>query len=108
MSTPIVTIVGRTNVGKSTLFNKIVGRKLSIVDDSDDVTRDGVFSYCSWNKKDFILIDTGGFKTEPKTSGILEQVNTKTKEYIEMSHSIIFVVNLKDGILPVDLEISSI
>ena len=108
MSTPIVAIVGRTNVGKSTLFNKIIGKKLSIVDDSEGVTRDGVFAYSNWNQKDFILIDTAGFESKTKTNKILELVNTKTKEYIEMSCAIIFVVSVKDGVLAKDLELASI
>ena len=102
METPIVAIVGRPNVGKSTLFNKIVGKKLSIVDDLPGVTRDGVFSFSNWNGKDFVLVDTGGFETNFKNDDILKKVNLKTKEYLDKATSIIFVVNLKDGISPID------
>ena len=107
MKTPIVAIVGRPNVGKSTLFNKLSGKRLSIVDDMPGVTRDALFAKCDWNNKEFIIIDTGGFETKTKHDEILKAVNTKTKEYIDKADVILFVVNLKDGILAVDIELSN-
>ncbi len=106
MSVPIVAIVGRANVGKSTLFNKIIGKKLSIVDDFKGVTRDGVFSTTDWNGKNFMLVDTGGFEPKTNEDQILTKVTTKTKEYINMASVIIFVTNIKDGVVFVDIELA--
>ena len=72
MSKPIVAVVGRPNVGKSTLFNKLCGQRLAIVEDTPGITRDRIFANCEWNGHDFLLVDTGGI--EPKaTEGILAQ-----------------------------------
>ena len=108
MALPIVVIVGRPNVGKSTLFNRLAGRKLSIIDDAPGVTRDGVFSTSSWNGKDFVLIDTGGFETKIKNNEILKQVNIKTKEYVEKADAVIFVVDCKSGVLALDFELANL
>ena len=69
MSKPVVAVVGRPNVGKSTLFNKLVGKRLSIVDDTPGVTRDRIYGKCEWCGHSFTVIDTGGI--EPNTSDIL-------------------------------------
>ena len=70
MSKPIVAVVGRPNVGKSTLFNKLCGQRLAIVEDTPGITRDRIFANCEWNGHEFLLVDTGGI--EPKaTEGIL-------------------------------------
>ncbi len=106
MSVPIVAIVGRANVGKSTLFNKIIGKKLSIVDDFKGVTRDGVFSITDWNGKNFMLVDTGGFEPKTDEDQILTKVTTKTKEYINIASVIIFVTNIRDGVVSVDIELA--
>ena len=108
MLEPIVTIIGRPNVGKSTLFNKIIGKRKSIVDNSPGVTRDSVFSHGEWNGKSFIIIDTAGFENITKTSGhIMKELNTKIRYYVEKSNVIIFVVELKSGIVSLDIEISN-
>ena len=93
MLKPVVTIVGRPNVGKSTLFNKIIGKRKSIVDNSPGVTRDSVLSHGEWNGKSFIVIDTAGFENITKASGyITKELNTKIKYYVEQANVIIFVV----------------
>ena len=70
MSKPIVAVVGRPNVGKSTLFNKLCGQRLAIVEDTPGITRDRIFANCEWSGHEFLLVDTGGI--EPKaTEGIL-------------------------------------
>ena len=66
MSRPIVAIVGRPNVGKSTLFNKLIGQRLSIVEDTPGVTRDRIFGECEWKNRKFSLVDTGGIEPESK------------------------------------------
>ena len=72
MSKPIVAIVGRPNVGKSTLFNKLIGQRLSIVEDTPGVTRDRIFGECEWKNRRFSLVDTGGIEPESKRrAGIL-------------------------------------
>ena len=108
MALPIIAIVGRPNVGKSTLFNRLAGGKISITDNTPGVTRDGVFSTSSWNGKDFILIDTGGFETKINNNEILKQVNIKTKEYVEKADAIIFVVDCKSGVLALDFELANL
>ena len=62
MAKPVVAIVGRPNVGKSTLFNKLIGRRLSIVDDTPGVTRDRIYGDCEWNDRKILLVDTGGIE----------------------------------------------
>lgn len=108
MAIPIVAVVGRPNVGKSTLFNKIVGKKMSIVDDEAGVTRDGVFCFSEWNAKEFFLVDTAGFETKIKNNDFLNLINTKTKEYIKDANAIIFVVDCKVGLTNLDIEIANI
>ena len=66
MSKPIVAVVGRPNVGKSTLFNKLCGQRLAIVEDTPGITRDRIFANCEWSGHEFLLVDTGGI--EPKAT----------------------------------------
>ncbi len=103
---PVVAIVGRPNVGKSTLFNKISGKRLSIVEDTPGVTRDRLFADCSWLSKNFILIDTGGI--EPKTKDeILAKMRLQAELAIDMADVVILMVNVSDGVTANDLEIAS-
>lgn len=106
MAKPIVAIVGRPNVGKSTLFNKIVGERISIVEDTPGITRDRIYAQADWCGVDFTLIDTGGI--EPKTSDeILAQMKRQAELAIDMAHAIIFMVNVKDGMTASDKDVAA-
>lgn len=102
----VVAIVGRPNVGKSTLFNKLVGKRLSIVDDTPGVTRDRIYSRCEWLDKEFMLIDTGGI--EPKTDDvILAQMREQALLAIERADAIIFVTDITTGVTANDSEVAA-
>lgn len=102
----LVAIVGRPNVGKSTLFNKLVGKRLSIVDDTPGVTRDRIYSRCEWLGREFMLIDTGGI--EPNTDDvILAQMREQALLAIESADCIIFVTDLTTGVTANDSEVAS-
>ncbi len=107
MAKPVVAVVGRPNVGKSTLFNKICGKRLSIVDDTPGVTRDRIYGTAEWNNRSFMLIDTGGI--EPDTGDvILSEMRRQANLAIDMASVIIFVVDLKSGVTASDYEVASI
>ncbi len=106
MSKPIIAVVGRPNVGKSTLFNKLIGRRLSIVDDTPGVTRDRIFGDAEWLGKKFMLIDTGGI--EPKTDDvILKKMRAQAELAIGTADVIIFVTDLKSGVTAADHEVAA-
>ena len=106
MAKPIVAIVGRPNVGKSTLFNKIAGTRISIVDDTPGVTRDRVFADAEWLGREFTLIDTGGI--EPKADDeILSQMRAQAELAIDMAHVVIFMVNVRDGLTASDKDVAA-
>ena len=105
MSMPIVAIIGRPNVGKSTLFNKIVGKRVSIVDDFPGVTRDRIYAEGEWAGAKFNLIDTGGL--EDGGGFIFEQVKSQAEFAMSDADVIIFVVDIKSGVHSSDLEISN-
>ena len=103
---PLVAIVGRPNVGKSTLFNKISGRRISIVEDTPGVTRDRIYADASWLDKHFTLIDTGGI--EPKTKDeILVQMRRQANLAIEMADVVVLVTNVADGVTANDYDVAS-
>lgn len=105
MAKPIVAVVGRPNVGKSTLFNKLIGQRLSIVEDTPGVTRDRIFAECEWRGRSFLLIDTGGI--EPATDDILlSQMRRQAELAIESADVSILVVNVQDGVTATDLEVA--
>ena len=106
MSMPIVAIIGRPNVGKSTLFNKIVGKRMSIVDDTPGVTRDRIYAESEWSGVNFSLIDTGGFENKTNNS-ILEQMREQAEIAILNANVVIFVVDLRSGVTSTDIEISN-
>ncbi len=106
MARPIVAIVGRPNVGKSTLFNKLVGQRLSIVDDTPGVTRDRIYGDCEWLSRHFLLIDTGGI--EPKSDDIiLKQMSRQAQLAIDSADVIILVTDLKSGVVATDEEVAA-
>ncbi len=106
MAKPVVAIVGRPNVGKSTLFNKLIGQRLSIVDDTPGVTRDRIYGDAEWAGKKFMLIDTGGI--EPKTDDvILKSMRSQAQLAIDMANVIIFVTDLRDGVTASDSEVAA-
>ncbi len=105
MAKPTVAIVGRPNVGKSTFFNYIIGKRISIVADTPGVTRDRVYAETNWRGRSFTLIDTGGI--EPKSNDvILSQMREQANLAIEMADVIVFVTNIKDGVTAADSDIA--
>ena len=106
MARPIVAIVGRPNVGKSTLFNKLIGQRLSIVDDTPGVTRDRIYGDCEWLNRHFLLIDTGGI--EPKSDDIiLKQMSRQAQLAIDSADVIVLVTDLKSGVVATDEEVAA-
>lgn len=107
MAKPVVAIVGRPNVGKSTLFNYIAGRRISIVEETPGVTRDRVYTEVEWRSRKFILIDTGGI--EPYTDDrIMHQMKVQAEVAINTADVIIFLVDSKDGTTASDSEVATI
>lgn len=106
MKKPTFAIVGRPNVGKSTLFNKLIGERISIVEDTPGVTRDRIYAEGEWLTKKFVLIDTGGI--EPQNDDIiLEQMRRQAEIAIEMSDAIIFMVDVKAGLTSSDKDVAA-
>ena len=104
---PIVAIVGRPNVGKSTLFNKIVRRRKALVDDLPGLTRDRIYGEANWDGQEFIVIDTGGFEPVSRER-LLQQMQEQVKLAIEEADVIIFLLDGKGGLNPSDFEIAKI
>lgn len=103
---PLVAIVGRPNVGKSTLFNKISGRRISIVEDTPGVTRDRIYADATWLDKHFTLIDTGGIEPKSKDE-ILVQMRRQANLAIEMADVVVLVTNVLDGVTANDYDVAS-
>lgn len=104
-SKPIVAIVGRQNVGKSTLLNKMLGRRLAIVEDLPGTTRDRVIATVSWRDVAFTVVDTGGLEFDTRSSvahGVQEQIETA----IDGADVIIFMVDVKSGVITADMEMA--
>ena len=105
MGKPIVAIVGRPNVGKSTLFNKLIGERRSIVEDTPGVTRDRIYGETEWRGKPLVIIDTGGI--EPKSDDIiLSQMKTQAEIAIQTADVIIFMCDVRSGLLADDRDIA--
>ena len=106
MSKPVVAVVGRPNVGKSTLFNKLIGQRLSIVDDTPGVTRDRIYGECEWKNRKFSLVDTGGI--EPDSSDvILSQMRMQAQLAIDAADVIILVTDVRTGLVATDSDIAA-
>lgn len=106
MSKPVVAIVGRPNVGKSTLFNKLIGQRLSIVDDTPGVTRDRIYGDCEWSGHKFSLVDTGGI--EPRADDvILSQMREQAQLAIDAADVIVLVTDVRSGLVATDADVAA-
>ena len=105
MSKPIVAIVGRPNVGKSTLFNALAGEKISIVKDTPGVTRDRIYADCTWLDRKFTLIDTGGIEPDSKDI-ILSQMREQAQIAIDTADVIIFITDVRQGLVDADAKVA--
>src|SRR3954452_10061886 len=106
MTKPVVAIVGRPNVGKSTIFNRIVGERISIVEDIPGVTRDRIYSSAEWLTHDFNIIDTGGIDIGDEP--FLEQIRQQAEIAIDEADVIIFLTNGREGVTSADEEVAKI
>ncbi len=105
MARPVVAVVGRPNVGKSTLFNKLIGQRLSIVKDTPGVTRDRIFSPCEWSGRHFMLADTGGI--EPHSDDLLlKQMRQQANLAVEQGEVIVLVTDIQSGVTAADEDIA--
>ena len=105
MALPIVAVVGRPNVGKSTLFNKLIGQRLSIVEDTPGVTRDRIYSKCEWRGREFMVVDTGGI--EPDTDDvILAQMRRQAEVAIHRADVIVLVTDVRCGVTANDYAVA--
>jgi len=107
MTRPIVAIVGRTNVGKSTLLNRLAGRRIAVVADLPGTTRDRVFAFVAWQGRELTVIDTGGWQTKPPTS-LEQKVKQQVEAAIARADAIIFLVDARDGAIAADEEIADV
>lgn len=107
ISIPVVAVVGRPNVGKSTIFNKFAGKRISIVENTPGVTRDRIFAEVEWLDKYFTLVDTGGIEPDSEDI-ILSQMRNQAMLAMDMSHVILFIVDGKAGITAADKEIAQL
>ncbi|MCW5876735.1 MAG: ribosome biogenesis GTPase Der [Anaerolineales bacterium] len=120
MSKPIVAIVGRPNVGKSTLFNRLAGERLAVVDDVPGTTRDRLYANADWAGVEFAIVDTGGIDPIRVAQGagrqalsigsaeFVEQIRTQAEQAIREADAVLFVVDVEDGVTPADLEVAQI
>ncbi len=106
MSSPMVAIVGRPNVGKSTLFNRLAGRRQAIVTDIPGTTRDRILTEASWEDSHFIIVDTGGLESRPQGT-IAEKVKAQVEAAVSEADLIIFLLDVGDGLMPMDREIAN-
>lgn len=105
MVLPVVAVVGRPNVGKSTLFNKLIGQRLSIVEDTPGVTRDRIYGKCEWLGREFMLVDTGGIEPE-SNDVILSQMRRQSELAITSANVIILVTDVRSGVTSTDMDVA--
>lgn len=108
MSKPLVAVVGRPNVGKSTLFNRIAGGRVAIVEDKPGVTRDRLYRDAEWLNREFTLVDTGGIEFKNESNVITTQMRKQAELAMEEADVIVFLVDAREGITPSDEEVASI
>lgn len=106
MSKKVVAIVGRPNVGKSSLFNKLTGKRMAIVGETPGLTRDRIYGDCEWRNKKFLIIDTGGIEPDSKDI-ILTQMRLQAQLAIDSADVIIFMTDIKTGVVATDMEVAS-
>ena len=106
-STPIVAIVGRPNVGKSALFNRLVGKPVAIVESTPGVTRDRLYGTAQWNGRTFMLVDTGGIEVG-KVEDVIAQTRAQAQMAIDEADLIVFVVDAKTGVMPADVDVAEL
>jgi GTP-binding protein len=105
MSKPVVAIIGRPNVGKSSFFNALIGERVSIVDDMPGVTRDRIYATATWREREFLMIDTGGI--EPVTDDILlKSMREQAEIAMETADVILFICDIKSGLTASDHDIA--
>ena len=107
MAKPIVAIVGRPNVGKSTLFNQLAGKRISIVEDTPGVTRDRIYADSEWLNTHFTMIDTGGIEPGSQDE-LLQQMKYQAEIAIETADVIVFITDAKEGITPTDRDVADL
>ena len=107
MSKPLIAIVGRPNVGKSTLFNRIIGYRLAIIEDQVGVTRDRMYAESDWNGVQFTLVDTGGIIFENEDNPLVKSVTVQAQLAVDEADVIIFCVDAKSGLHPLDYEVAN-
>ncbi len=107
MAKPLVAVVGRPNVGKSTFFNKMAGRRIAIVEDTPGVTRDRIYADCQWQRYSFTLIDTGGIDPYSEDP-LLRQMRFQAQVAIEMADAILFFVDGREGVTGADAEVADL
>ena len=106
MAKPIIAIVGRPNVGKSTLFNKIIGQRISIVEDTPGVTRDRIYAEGTWLDKQFLLVDTGGIEPRDNES-VFKHIRQQAQIAIDTADVILFVTDIRSGVTANDYEVAT-
>ena len=107
MGKPIVAVVGRPNVGKSTLFNKLIGQRLAIVEDTPGVTRDRIFGECEWQNHEFLLVDTGGIDPN-EADGILAHIRQQAQVAIDAADCIVMVTDINAGVTAQDRDVAAL
>ena len=105
MAKPIVAVVGRPNVGKSTLFNKLIGKRLSIVEDSPGVTRDRVYAECEWNGRSFVLVDTGGIELSTDNQ-IMRDMRSQAEIAIDTADVVVLMTDVETGVTAADQSVA--